>query len=82
MSMKTATTIAFIIATTSCVTFDPVIVHRARIRSIAEGRLSSCLRAPPGRPFNEPYCIRQSKEYCFSQGLEASCGVDGLWGRL
>ena len=56
--------------------FDPVITRRAGIRRVAGGRLDSCLQSPPGRPWNEAACKAESAEYCQSQGLEKTCGID------
>ena len=51
------------------------VTPRARMRAVAEGRLITCVNAAN----DEHECIKDSVRFCRDAGLEASCGVDGLW---
>jgi hypothetical protein len=62
----------------SCaVTLSPA----ARVRREAAARLGACLGMPrPRAPLVDVQkCRQESQEFCRRHGLEAACGVDGLW---
>lgn len=58
--------------------------HASRVRAEAESRLVSCLgwnvRARPSLA-QKKQCVDESKAFCRENGLEATCGVSGLWTR-
>jgi len=70
--------ITLLVFLNSC-SFDPAIVKAAGIRRVAGSRLVSCLRSPPGRPFNEERCKEESRKYCLSQGTYPSCAFDDAY---
>lgn len=64
-----------------CATIDPEITRRANIRRWAEDRLHFCLKTSRGSPTRREACKQESIQFCVKQGLERSCGIDGLWTR-
>lgn len=78
--MKKSLVIILLLAITGCA-YDPVIARKAGVRRIASQDLEQCLERRPGRPWTEKDCLDESSRYCQSQGLEAGCGIDGLWGQ-
>lgn len=50
--------------------------HNAIIRRQAEARLTNCMLVTGCRETHA--CINESLAWCQAQGLEATCGTDGL----
>lgn len=61
----------------SCAYWTPT--HNAVLRSRASDKLSTCINL---WKFPESECLKQSHQFCEDNGLEPSCGVDGLWGKV
>lgn len=76
--------IFFLVALSSCA-YDPYITRRANTRIRAADRLENCLGWRIGvQPTEErkQSCLKESREFCVSEGLEPGCGIDDLWGRI
>lgn len=69
--------------------YDPQIIRRANIRQHASDKLEACLgwrslahqKGYESTKENKKACIEENKRFCTEQGLEAACGIDGLWTR-
>lgn len=59
----------------SCASWTPT--HKAVIRREAESKLRSCVTSQQCRYTRE--CMKESAEWCVTNGLEKTCGIDGVF---